>query len=347
MTFDSNLAWQQILQRDPLADFVYGVTSTKIFCRPSCPSRRPRRDKIQLFNTPTEAKAAGFRECLRCTPSNRIVEAEQVEQLCRYLQNQKGRQVSLTELGQRAKLSPFTVQRQFRKVLGVSPSAYQRELRVALFQKELKSPSSSRKAKVTEALFSAGYGSTSRVYEERRLGMTPRAYLSGGQAESIAYALAPCSLGWILAAQTSRGICAIHLGEREEELLSALKQQFPLANLEKDEALQTLIPNVLQSCTESGSAKAVPLDIRGTAFQRRVWDELRKIPKGRTISYSELAEQIGSPRAIRAVASACAKNTLALLVPCHRVVGKKGQLAGYRWGLERKEKLLAMEKESV
>lgn len=338
-------AWQQVVKRDPSADFFYAVRSTGIFCRPMCPSRRPQPKNIVFFPTTAEAKAAGFRACLRCQPENRNVEAEQVERLCQYLQKHVNRQVKLTELGRIAGASPFTVQRLFQRVLGTSPSHYQRELRAAELKHHLQTMQSTRNGAVTEAIYRAGYGSSSRVYEDSRLGMSPGQYRTGGRGERIGYASSACELGWILIASTERGICAVLLGNSAEELTESLAEQFPAAEIHEDSSLQPRIEQVLSQCTESTTARELPLDIRGTAFQQRVWQALRQIPRGKTMSYTEVARQIGSPQAVRAVARACAQNRLALLVPCHRVIASSGDLAGYRWGLERKNKLLDMEKQ--
>jgi len=343
MTMSTDRAWQQILTRDPEARFFYGVRSTGVFCRPTCPSRRPSPNNIQVFTTTKEARAAGFRACLRCQPENRNVEAEQVERLCQHLRKNLDRKITLTELGRLAGASPFTVQRLFQRVLGTSPSNYQRELRAAQLKENLKTGTSVRNGAVTEAIYNAGYGSSSHVYEEGRLGMSPRSFLAGGEGERIAYATAECELGWILVGETKRGICAVLLGQSPRELEHNLQDQFPAAQLEEDDSLVPKIKDVLSSCTENSTARELPLDIRGTAFQQRVWQALRQIPRGKTLSYSEVAQQIGAPQAVRAVASACAKNKLALLVPCHRVIASDGKLAGYRWGLERKHKLLEIE----
>ncbi len=340
-------AWQQVITRDPSATFFYAVRSTGIFCRPMCPSRRPQQKNIVFFPSTAEAKAAGFRACLRCQPENRNVEAEQVERFRQYLQKNVNRQVKLTELGRLAGASPFTVQRLFQRVLGTSPSQYQRELRTAELKHHLQTIQSTRNGAVTEAIYRAGYGSSSRVYEDSRLGMSPGKYRTGGQGERIGYASAACELGWILIASTGRGICAVLLGNSPEELRESLQEQFPAASVAEDPSLQPQIEQVLSQCSESNTARELPLDIRGTAFQQRVWQALRQIPRGETMSYSQVAEKIGSPRAVRAVARACAQNRLALLVPCHRVVASSGDLAGYRWGLERKHKLLNLEKNTA
>lgn len=336
-------AWQQVVTRDPGATFFYAVRSTGIFCRPMCPSRRPQQKNIVFFPTSAEARAAGFRACLRCQPENRNVEAEQVERLCQYLQKHVDRHVSLNELGRLAGASPFTVQRLFQRVLGTSPSNYQRELRAAELKRHLQTIESARNGAVTEAIYRAGYGSSSRVYEDSRLGMSPGKYRSGGSGEQIGYAAAECALGWILIAATKKGVCAVLLGGSESEVRESLQAQFPAAEISASPSLRPKIEQVLARCTENHTAKELPLDIRGTAFQQRVWQALRQIPRGETMSYSEVARQIGSPKAIRAVATACAQNRLALLVPCHRVIASNGKLAGYRWGLERKQKILDME----
>jgi AraC family transcriptional regulator, regulatory protein of adaptative response / methylated-DNA-[protein]-cysteine methyltransferase len=336
-------AWQQVVTRDPNATFFYAVRSTGVFCRPTCPSRRPQQKNIIFFPTSAEAKSAGFRACLRCQPENRNVEVEQVERLCQYLHKHVNRRVTLNELGRLAGASPFTVQRLFQRVLGTSAINYQRQLRTAEFKHHLQTIDPAQNGAVTEAIYRAGYGSSSRVYEDSRLGMSPGKYRAGGRGECIGYATADSELGQILIASTQRGICAVLLGT-PEELTESLQSQFPEAKIARDSSLQPQIEQVLASCLENNTARELPLDIRGTAFQQRVWQALRQIPRGKTLSYMEVAKQIGSPKAIRAVANACAQNRLALLVPCHRVIGNNGKLAGYRWGLERKRKLLTLEK---
>lgn len=336
-------AWQQVVTRDPNATFFYAVRSTGIFCRPICPSRRPQQKNTLFFPTQAEAREAGFRPCLRCQPENRNIEAEQVERLCQYLQKHVDRRVPLSELGRLAGASPFTVQRLFQRVLGTSPSNYQRELRASELKHHLQTIQSARNGAVTEAIYRAGYGSSSRVYEDSRLGMSPGKYRAGGPGEQVGYCAMKCSLGWILIASTQKGVCAVLLGNSEKELQESLRTQFPAASIYRDASLEPKIEQVLSQCRENTTARELPLDIRGTAFQQRVWQALRRIPRGKTMSYSEVAEEIGNPRAVRAVATACAQNRLALLVPCHRVIASNGKLAGYRWGLARKRKLLEME----
>lgn len=336
-------AWQQVVTRDPGATFFYAVRSTGVFCRPMCPSRRPQQKNTLFFQSSAEARAAGFRACLRCQPENRNIEAEQVERLCQHIQKHVDRKITLNELGRLAGASPFTVQRLFQRVLGTSASNYQRELRAAQLKHHLQTIQSTRNGAVTEAIYRSGYGSSSRVYEDSRLGMSPGKYRAGGRGEQIVYSAARCELGWILVGATDRGVCAVLLGNSEKEVCKSLEAQFPAAIITEDISLKQKVDQVLAECRENRTARELPLDIRGTAFQQRVWQALRRIPRGETRSYSEIARQIGAPRAVRAVASACAHNQLALLIPCHRVIASNGKLAGYRWGLERKQQLLEME----
>jgi len=336
-------AWQQVLARDANASFVYAVASTGIFCRPSCPSRRPTEANVRFFPEAAGALAAGYRACKRCAPLGELPEAATVARLCRYLSTHRDRVVTLADLARVAQSSPFTVQRQFTRVLGVSPRAYQAQLRAVQMRKSL----STSGASVTEAIYQAGYGSSSRFYEQaaQDLGMSPTRFRDGGLNETIRFAIARCELGLLLVAATERGVCSVMLGDQAAELERLLRQQFRSANVEPDATgLQQHTAAILAAMTDHPAAGELPLDVRATAFQARVWRALRQIPRGETRSYAELAKAIGQPTAVRAVARACATNPVAIAVPCHRVIGSDGSLTGYRWGVDRKKKLLALER---
>ncbi len=336
-------AWRQVESRDGSARFLYGVRSTGIFCRPTCPSRRPAQQNVVFFEDAGEAMRAGFRACLRCQPAGMAAEAETLAKLCAYLKDNVDRKVTLRQLADLAEASPFTVQRMFQRVLGVSPQEYQRELRMQGLKREL----SQGRMRVTDAIYDAGYSSSSRAYEDAqaKLGMSPRAFRQRGQGERIRYAIGECVLGRMLVAATERGLCAVFLGEKDTKLESELQSQFPQAEMLRDDAgLAGHLSQVLAQIAEHPASMDLPLDIRATAFQTRVWQALREIPRGETRSYAELAKALGNVKAVRAVARACATNPVCVVIPCHRVIGSDGALTGYRWGIERKQQLLAMEK---
>ncbi len=335
-------AWQQVLARDASARFVYAVASTGIFCRPSCPSRRPTPANVRFFPDAAGALAAGYRACKRCVPLGEVPEAATVARLCRYLAAHRDQTVTLSDLARIADSSPFTIQRKFTRVLGVSPREYQAQLRASQVRRGLSAPGAS----VTDAIYQAGYSSSSRFYEQaaENLGMSPSRFREGGLHETIRFATAPCELGLLLVAATERGLCSVMLGEDPAELEVLLRRQFRAANIVPDGAgLKDQVAAVLAAMTDHPAA-GIPLDIRGTAFQARVWQALREIPRGETRTYAEVAQTIGQPTAVRAVARACACNPIAIAVPCHRVIGSDGTLTGYRWGVERKKKLLGMER---
>jgi AraC family transcriptional regulator, regulatory protein of adaptative response / methylated-DNA-[protein]-cysteine methyltransferase len=335
-------AWQQVLARDINADFVYAVASTGIFCRPSCPSRRPTAANIRFFSDAAGALAAGYRACKRCAPLGEHREAATVARLCRYLSAHRDRVVTLADLAKVVHSSPFTVQRMFTRVLGLSPREYQAQLRVSQVRRSLSQAGTS----VTDAIYQAGYSSSSRFYEQAAddLGMSPTRFREGGLNETIWFATTPCELGFLLVAATERGVCSVMLGDHVESLERLLRQQFRAAKILPDTTgLAAHLQAVLAATTDHPAAGEIPVDVRATAFQARVWQALRQIPRGETRSYAELAEAIGQPTAVRAVARACAANPVAIAVPCHRVIGSDGSLTGYRWGVERKQKLLGIE----
>jgi AraC family transcriptional regulator of adaptative response/methylated-DNA-[protein]-cysteine methyltransferase len=337
-------AWQQVEAHDAAGDgqFVYAVRTTGIYCRPSCPSRRPARDRVAFYKTPEEACAAGFRACKRCQPNQLHPQAARIAAACKYLDRVHEATPTLAEIGLAAGMSPFALQRLFRQVLGITPRQYFATRRTHRFREEL-----ARSATVTTAVYEASYGSASRAYEGSgdTLGMTPATYRKRGAKETIRYTMAGSPLGRILVAATERGVCAIAFAETDAELQEGLEKDFSRATLERDdEALAENLTAVLDQLRESPVSRALPLDVRATAFQRRVWEALQVIPRGETRSYGAVARSIGQPTAVRAVARACGQNPVAVLVPCHRVIGKDGAITGYRWGVERKRKLLALEK---
>ena len=335
-------AWRQIEAHDAAGDgqFVYAVRTTGIYCRPSCPSRRPARDHVVLYGTAHEATAAGYRACKRCQPDHAHPQAARMAVACGMLERAETAP-TLAELGAAVKMSPFALQRMFRRVLGVTPRQYFATRQMERFRKEL-----GRGATVTSAVYEAGYGSASRVYEKSReeLGMTPGTYRKQGAGEIIRYTTAASRLGRILVAATERGVCAVALGESDDELRATLEHDFARASVKRDDAaLAGHLAVVLDRMGEHPVGMALPLDVRATAFQQRVWDALREIPRGETRCYGDVAQAIGQPTAVRAVARACGQNPVAMVVPCHRVVGKTGELTGYRWGVERKQRLLDLE----
>ncbi|WP_423226588.1 bifunctional DNA-binding transcriptional regulator/O6-methylguanine-DNA methyltransferase Ada [Candidatus Amarolinea aalborgensis] len=343
---DQDRYWQAVLARDAQFDgqFIYAVHSTGVYCRPSCPSRRPRRDGVIFFAAPAAAEAAGYRPCRRCQP-DRPIPAEPnlslIQDVCAYLAEPHERMPSLQELADRFSLSPAHLQRTFKRIVGVSPRQYAAEQRLARFKGELKEGLS-----VTEAVYNAGFQSSSTAYTDAtdQLGMTPGQYRRGGDAARVGYTVAPCGLGQLLLAATERGICAVRLGDSEEELARTLAAEFPAADLQRaGTELNGWLADLLAYVDGQQAHLDLPLDVRATAFQRRVWEALRAIPYGSTRSYSDVAAAIGQPTAVRAVARACAANPAALVIPCHRVIRSDGDLGGYRWGLARKRALLAQE----
>ncbi len=337
--------WTAILDRDDEAagPFVFAVLTTGIYCRPSCPARRPKRENLRLFRTAGEAKRAGFRPCRRCAPdgvSPADRRAETIATLCRRIEEAE-EMPSFGDLARDAGLSPFHLHRLFKKITGVTPKAYMAAVKAQRMRGGLSGAQS-----VTEAIYEAGYASSSRFYEHADgiLGMKPQQYKAGGADVRIRYAIERCWLGMVLIAATDRGICSILFGDRQDELLADLRARFPAAAIEAATAdFAGRVSEVMAALERPSLAGRLPLDIIGTAFQQRIWQALRTIPHGQTASYAEIAERAGAPNAARAVAGACAANPIAVAIPCHRVVRADGDLAGYRWGLERKKMLLARE----
>ncbi len=335
------LYWQAVLHRDPSMDgeFLYAVQSTGVFCRPTCPSRRPSRSRVRFFTSAEEAQRAGFRPCRRCRPLDAAVEV--IGEVCRYIDDNLDRNVSLNELGQAAGLSPFHLQRKFKAALGLTPREYADARRLERLKAEMKNGE-----RVTSAIYGAGYGSSSRVYEKApaQLGMTPCEYRAGAGSVQIRYTIEPSPIGLMLVGATDAGVCAIQFGDSDEALVRALQAEYPKALIRRDELLFHPWIEPLQAYLRGENVRLdLPLDIRATAFQRRVWKYLQQIPYGETRSYSEIARDIGAPKSTRAVARACASNRIAVAIPCHRVVRTDGEMGGYKWGTERKQRLLALE----
>ncbi|MFY9853225.1 MAG: methylated-DNA--[protein]-cysteine S-methyltransferase [Terracidiphilus sp.] len=340
VALDADSAWKQVLARDPESSFFYAVSSTGVFCRPACSSRRPLRANIRFFRSADEARAAGFRPCKRCKPST--VSSSPLDKIRVHVEANLDRQVSLAELGRLVTLSPFTVQRLFKQAMGVSPLQYQRALRAASLRGALKQGET-----VTNAIYNAGFGSSSRGYDGAQLGMTPARFAQGGRGEQISFTTARSPFGWLVVGATARGLCWLALGATSAEVEASLREEFPQATVRRDPSLATLVDAALRTVdaqtNSSKKAAAMQVDLRGTAFQLRVWQALRQIPRGETRTYSQLAREMGMPNATRAVARACATNRVSIVVPCHRVVGVSGSLTGYRWGVERKRQLLEAE----
>ncbi|WP_104493891.1 bifunctional DNA-binding transcriptional regulator/O6-methylguanine-DNA methyltransferase Ada [Paracoccus denitrificans] len=342
---ESDPRWQRVLARDAAADgsFVYAVRTTGVYCRPSCPSRRAKPQNVTLYASPDQAEAAGFRPCRRCNPrgaSAAEANAALVAAACRLIE-QAETPPTLQALAEAAGLSPFHFHRQFKAVTGLTPRAYAAAHRAGRLRARL-----AQGASVTGAIYEAGFNSSSRFYEgaDGMLGMTPSAWRKGGAGAEIRFALGQCALGAILVAQSRRGICAIALGDDPEALLRDFQDRFPAATLIGGDAeFEALVARIVGFIEAPGIGLDLPLDIRGTAFQQRVWQALRQIPPGTTASYAEIARRIGEPRASRAVAQACAANPIAVAIPCHRVVRSDGALSGYRWGVARKRALLDRE----
>ena len=348
--------WQAVLDRDSSLDgaFVFGVSSTGVFCRPSCPAKRGRRENVSFFDHALQAEQAGYRACLRCRPKavDGNPQSALVRAMCRYIEQHIEDRLTLSLLAKEFRLSPFHLQRTFKSVLGVSPKAYIDAVRLRQVKQNLQAGHD-----VTTALYAAGYGSSSRLYERTatQLGMTPEKYRRGAVAAVVRYTIASSPLGRMLIAATDKGICAIQFADKsadksadnDQQLQQGLIREFPFAVRRRDDAAMSAWRKSLARLIQGQETNpSLPLDIRATAFQRRVWEALQKIPRGETRSYSGVARKIGMAKATRAVARACATNPVAVAIPCHRVVRQDGELGGYRWGIERKEQLLAMEKQA-
>ena len=337
--------WAAVVARDREADgqFVFSVRTTGVYCRPSCGAREPRRENVGFHLTPADAEAAGFRACKRCKPTEASLAeryAETVAQACRTLETAET-PPRLDALAAEAGLSPYHFHRIFKAVAGVTPKAYADAVRGRRVREELAGSGT-----VTAAIYDAGFNSGGRFYEQSAqvLGMTPTRFRKGGERTTIRFAIGQCSLGAILVAATDQGVCAILLGDDPDALARDLQDRFPRAELiGGDAAFEVLVAKVVGFVEHPGLGLDLPLDIRGTAFQQRVWEALRQVGAGTTASYADIAERIGAPKAVRAVAQACAANSLAVAIPCHRVVRSDGALSGYAWGVERKRALLDRE----
>jgi AraC family transcriptional regulator, regulatory protein of adaptative response / methylated-DNA-[protein]-cysteine methyltransferase len=345
-SINADYAWEAVLSRDRRDDgrFVYAVSSTHVYCRPSCPSRRPARIHVRFFDSPQLAESAGYRACLRCRPQSVAGSqaAEWVERARCYLNDHAGEPITLRRLAAHVGLSPFHVQRAFTRMVGLSPKAYQGAKRIERFTASLK-----RGETVTHAAYEAGFGSSSRLYERVHtdLGMTPSAFRSGGMGVTLRYTTVPTVVGLMLVAVTERGIAAVSLGDTEVALVASLHNDYPKAEFRRDrKGLEEHVAHLLQCFNGRVDVDRLLLDVKATVFQRKVWQALQQIPRGQTRSYQEIARAIGRPTAARAVARACARNPVAVAIPCHRIVRGNGQLAGYRWGLGRKQRLLALER---
>lgn len=337
--------WASVVARDRQADgsFVYSVKTTGVYCRPSCGARLARPENVRFHDSTDDAESAGFRACKRCRPKEPALEtrlAAKVAEICRLIESSE--QIpALAALAEKAGMSIYHFHRVFRSVTGVTPREYHSALRAARVRSELH-----KHATVSRAIYESGFNSGARFYAatDRLLGMTPSAYRAGGEATEIRFAVGQCSLGAILVASSDRGVCAISLGDEPEKLVHQLQDQFPNASIVgADSDYEAVVSRVIGFVDSPSMGLDLPLDVRGTAFQQRVWHALREIPAGATATYQEIAARIGAPAATRAVAGACAANKLAVAIPCHRVIRTDGSLSGYRWGVERKQQLLDRE----
>ena len=340
--------WEAVMAKDSAADgtFVYAVRSTGIYCNPSCPSRRPKREHVVFFSHINMAEEAGFRPCRRCRPNEASSHTTSlIQNVCRYIERHSDQTLTLAQLGKQVHLSPYHLQRLFKHVVGVTPHQYMLTQRIANLKEQMKEGEA-----VTQALYDVGYGSSSRLYEQAstHLGMTPTKYRNGGKGMNIRYTIVDCPLGRLLVAATKQGICAVELGDTDAMLEDALYKEYPAASVQHDSAiLDQEVQLILRHLNGEQQHLDLPLDIQATAFQCRVWQELRTIPYGETRSYSEVAQSLGDANKARAVAQACAANPVALIVPCHRVVREDHSLSGYRWGSQRKRQLLTQEGSQV
>lgn len=338
--------WKAVIENDSTADgvFLYGVVSTGVYCNPSCASKKPNQQNIVYFMTCEEAESAGYRACKRCKPNDtsKVSETKQkIIRACRIIEKCE-HQLKLHELAARVNLSPYYFHRIFKKIVGVTPKQYASRYQALRYQNNLKTSPS-----ITDAIYSAGFCSSGSAYDKKKdqLAMKPTTYRQGAAGMTIVYGITECFLGWVIVAATHRGICAIELGDDPVKLKNIVQRRFPNAQFNKaDVGFNVLIEKVVDFIKSPANTFDVPLDIQGTSFQQQVWQVLREIKPGETISYTDVAELIGKPGAFRAVASACAANRLAVVIPCHRVLTKEGSITGYRWGKDRKKRLLDSEK---
>jgi AraC family transcriptional regulator of adaptative response/methylated-DNA-[protein]-cysteine methyltransferase len=343
---NKDVFWHAVESKDARFNgaFFFGVNTTGIYCKPSCAARTPKRRNVVFFESPKTAEKQGFRACLRCKPDSVTEKDPQVEmalKVCQLIEDNLEENVSLEFLGEAIGMSPHHLQRTFKSILGITPKQYATALKIKSFKEQVQ-----RGEDVTGAMYDAGFGSSRALYENAadKLGMTPAAYKSKGKGMKINYTVADCGLGKMLVAKTERGICSVTFGDTEKELVANLKDEFAAAEIGEDKSgLNTAVKSILNLLDGKEKRFALPLDVQATAFQLQVWETLRKIPYGETRSYKQVAESIGKPSAVRAVARACATNPTALITPCHRVVRENGELSGYRWGVERKKEILAKE----
>lgn len=338
--------WQACLNRDTSFDgkFILAVRTTRIYCRPSCPARKPKRENVVFFKVPELAQQAGFRACKRCRPDDQILNDPQLElvrSICHYIEQNSAEPLTLQTLSQQFNLSAWHLQRTFKEYVGISPLDYTEACRINQLKHALR-----HGVPITDAIYEAGYGSSSRVYEKAapQLGMTPRRYQRNGTGAQIQFTIVPCKLGQLLVATTERGVCAIKLGDDPSELERLLFNEFSAARIVREnQAHKVWIQAILNFVAGKEPHLDLPLDVRATAFQKQVWQALQRIPYGQTRTYADIAREIGQPTAVRAVANACGANPTALIVPCHRVVRSDGSMGGYHWGVERKRQLLLQE----
>jgi AraC family transcriptional regulator of adaptative response/methylated-DNA-[protein]-cysteine methyltransferase len=346
--------WNAVVSRDASRDgsFVFAVRSTGIYCRPSCPARRPRREQVRFFQVAEAAEQAGFRACRRCHPRRAAADDPQIDlvrRICHAIDEHGEEPMTLKTLSTETGVSAPHLQRTFKSVMGITPRQYAESRRLSQFKSKVKNGAS-----VTDAMYDAGYGSSRGLYEKSsaRLGMTPATYGRGGQGMRIIYTITGCPLGRVLVAATERGVCSVALGDSDSELSTALFAEYPNASIDSRDtlispSLNLWLGKVLDHLNGKSPRVDLPLDVQATAFQWQVWEELQRIPLGATRSYQEIARAIGKPKAVRAVAGACAGNHLALIIPCHRVIREDKSLGGYKWGLRRKQELLERERAEI
>jgi AraC family transcriptional regulator of adaptative response/methylated-DNA-[protein]-cysteine methyltransferase len=344
---ETEIYWKAVRNNDARFNgaFVYAVRSTKIYCKPSCVSKLPKRENVAFFDSFEAAERRGFRACLRCRPRTEAVspQLEIVLRACRLLEGEEP--MTLEDLSTELALSPAHLQKTFKEIIGVSPKKFADLKRLEKFKTEIKKGSD-----VTEAIYESGFGSSSRLYENvsEKLGMTPKTYARKGKNMKIDYTIADCELGRLLVARTEKGVCAVAFGDDDEVLAENLRAEYKNAEVGRDdEKLKASVAAILANLAGADKTLDLPLDLRATAFQMRVWEILRKIPYGETISYQTVAAELGNRNAVRAVATACASNRVALVIPCHRVVRASGELSGYRWGVERKKAILEKEEREI
>ncbi len=342
---ENEIFWQAVTTNDARFDgaFFLGVKTTGIYCKPSCRARLPKRENVEFYRTPAAAEGSGFRACLRCRPATVKAVDPQIAKVLRACELiERDELVSLDDLADELGVSPYHFQRSFKEIIGISPKKYAEAKRMEKFKSEVRGGSD-----VVTAMYDAGFGSSSRLYEKaaENLGMTPTTYKKGGEGMKINYTVTDCELGRILVGRTIKGLCSVAFADDDAELEQNLKEEYPNAEIIKDAGvLKSFVDEILQHLAGKQKRLDLPLDIQATAFQMRVWELLRKIPFGETVSYSQIAEMLGDKKKVRAVAQACAKNRVAVVIPCHRVVASDGKLSGYRWGVDRKRKLLEHEK---